>query len=186
MIMISEPHWSAPPPHFGTGMVLTLQLPAANAPRAATTPKARANLLSIEWQACFSKTWAWWKIQNSRTKERNSVYCQSRVISSHDDPVWLSLNSQRKAALLIVAVKREFSGTYVPLVLRSNICSVSDNVTTWFQLKIRKTNKQQQLSSHLIVGTKQHPVDWFSDAQKFFPSLTTNKSGWRWEFFKSR
>lgn len=47
--------------------VLTLQFPAANAPMAATTPKARPTLLSMKWHACFSRMWAWWKMQKSRT-----------------------------------------------------------------------------------------------------------------------
>lgn len=214
MIAIAEPHWSAPPSHFGSTGGLTLQLPAVNAPQAATTPKASAILLSMDWQACFSKTWAWWKMQNSKTRGGNSNHCQSRLASSHVECVWLSLNSQRKAPLLIVAVKREFSGTYAPLVLESNrfrqplfrcFFYLSQTGKLQLFLKYKKyilySNKTQtnlrttrnqgrcaknhqkvikkatQLRFHLIVGTKQQPVDWFSVVQKFFPSLGTNKSG---------
>lgn len=149
MIAIAEPHWSALPSQFGSSGGLTLQLPAANAPKAATTPNASAILLSMDWLACFSKTWAWWKMQNRKTKEGKSIHCQSGITSSHVESVWLSLNSQRKAPLLIVAVNREFSGTYAPLVLESNICSDGDYVTIWFQLKIKKDYKIVLYSSQI-------------------------------------
>lgn len=53
--------------------VLTLQFPAANAPMADNTPKPNAILLSMEWHACLSKIWAWWNIQNSRTKVKIKI-----------------------------------------------------------------------------------------------------------------
>lgn len=48
---------------------LTLQFPAMNAPRPATKPKTMAKLLSMELAAFLSNIWAWWKMQNTRTRE---------------------------------------------------------------------------------------------------------------------
>lgn len=68
--------------------VLTLQFPAANAPMAATTPQARANLLSMEWLVCFSRMWAWWKMQKSRTGREVKVSNVGVVV------VWLFWNGR--------------------------------------------------------------------------------------------
>lgn len=60
---------------------------------------------------------------------------------------------------MIVAVKRQFSGARDPLELDSNISSVSDLTSLESGKKINKIKTKKQLSSHLIVGVEQHPVD---------------------------
>lgn len=72
-------------------------------------------------------------------------------------------NSHRKAPALMVALKRELSGALLPLVLEShaNIPSLS------VRQRMRMITRPR---SHLMVGTKQHPVEWFP-LQKLSPPL---------------
>lgn len=72
-------------------------------------------------------------------------------------------NSHRKAPALMVALNRELSGALLPLVLEShaNIPSVSAR---------QRTRMITGPCSHLMVGIKQHPVEWFP-LQKLSPPL---------------
>lgn len=79
-------------------------------------------------------------------------------------------NSHRKAPALMVALNRELSGALLPLVLEShaNIPSVSA------RQRMRMITRP---CSHLMVGTKQHPLEWFP-LQKFSPPLKNTSSSW--------
>lgn len=72
-------------------------------------------------------------------------------------------NSHRKDPALMVALKRELSGAFLPLVLEShaNILSVSAR---------QRMRMITRLCSHLMVGTKQHSLEWFP-LQKLSPPL---------------
>lgn len=62
--------------------------------------------------------WAWWNIQNSRTKKKTTHPSFNKNPSCHGvTSCAAGENSQRKAPALTVAEKREFSGALIPLEL---------------------------------------------------------------------
>lgn len=107
--------------HSAGSALLTLQFPAAKAPMAATTPKTSAILLSMEWHACLSRIWAWWNIENSRTKEEITAGITHITHIVYNVLGLQQVDSHRKDPALIVAVNREFCGMPDPLELEPHI-----------------------------------------------------------------